>query len=163
MLGGGLMVDFDVFNYGLTPRMVEDIIKAASPAKVLHFSGDATPCAEYGTAEAFETYCRVFDQFIQQPEVATPSLREHVHDLNILSVNRHVWQPIKLCSLYPKDRLWASYPLTHFTHGLVEYPRSARIRMLRRFQQSGPAGLRRFFLRWVSGWRGAVTGAAVGR
>ena len=98
MLQGGLMVDFDVFNYGLTPRMAEDIIRAVSPDRVIHFSGDPTPCAEYGTAVAFEGYCKVFDHFIEKPALTTDSLREHVHDLNILSVNRHVWRGIKVCS-----------------------------------------------------------------
>jgi hypothetical protein len=139
MLQGGLMVDFDVFNYGLTPRMAEDIIRAAPADRVIHFSGDPTPCAEYGTAAAYEGYCRVFDSFIDNPALTTESLRAHVHDLNILSVNRHAWQPIKMCSHYPKDPHWDCYPLTHFTHGHVRYPRSARIPKLRRFRVSSQA------------------------
>ena len=136
MSRGGLMVDFDVFNYGLTPRMAEDIIRVAPRDKVIHFSGDPTPCAEYGTASAFERYCQIFDEFIEHPVLANSALREHVHDLNILSVNRQVWQPLKVCSLYPMDPHWDCYPLTHFTHGHVRYPRSARIPKLRRFRRS---------------------------
>lgn len=136
MLGGGMMVDFDVFNYGLTPRMVEDIVNAAPRDKVIHFSGDATPCAEYGTSAAFQKYCQVFDDFIEAPNPTTDYLRQHVHDLNILGANRHAWQPIKLCSLYPREDLWDRYPLTHFTHGQVKYPRSTRIVKIRQFKRA---------------------------
>ncbi len=136
MLRGGMMVDFDVFNYGLTPRMVEDIFNAAARDKVIHFSGDATPCAEYGTPAAFQKYCQVFDDFIETPALTTDYLKQHVHDLNILGANRHAWQPIKLCSLYPQEELWDRYPLTHFTHGFVKYPRSNRIVKIRKFKRA---------------------------
>ena len=138
MLRGGLMVDFDVFNYGLTPKMVFDISRLALSERVIHFSGDATPCAEYGTPAAFERYCQVFDDFIEHPVATTEYLKAHVHDLNILAANRHVWQPIKMCSLYPNEELWDRYPMTHFTHGFVKYPRSTRVRRLRRFKKTGP-------------------------
>jgi hypothetical protein len=156
MLDGGLMVDFDVFKYGLTPRMADDIIRAAPPDKVIHFSGDATPCAGHGTASAFETYCQIFDEFIAHPVTAKDSSWAHVHDLNILSVNREVRQPIKICSLYPMDPHWHCYPLTHFTNGHVRYPRSARISKPRPFRASDEGTQLRYFWSKLVGWLPAL-------
>lgn len=134
MLKGGFMVDFDVFNYGFTPKMFADIVKLCPIDKVIHFSGDSTPCAGYGSPKAYEQFVTVFDDFNKNPIESTDRLKENIHDLNIIETRPDTWFGVKLCGLYKGEEDGLKYPLTHFTHGFVQYPRSERIAKIRDFE-----------------------------
>jgi len=131
---GGVMVDFDVFNYGFTPKMYEDLRNNLPSDRIVHLSGDATPCATFGTSSAYMKLIEAFDAYNDLADPKTPHLKQNVHDQNILDANPKLWTGIKFCSLYPDEELWSKYPLTHFTHGKVSFPRSSKIRVIRNFE-----------------------------
>jgi hypothetical protein len=130
---GGLMVDFDVFNYGFTPQTYFDLWKILPKDKVVHLSGDATPCASFGTSSAYKSYVGAFDDFDANPVRSTPYLKTDVHDQNIIDSRPDKWIGLKMVSLYPDDTLWSKYPMVHYTHGKVQFPRSKKIRIIRNF------------------------------
>ncbi len=134
MLEGGFMVDFDVFNYGFTPKIFNALVQGRPKNKVIHLSGDATPCATIGGTSAYAKYVECFDIFDKNPVYSTEALMDNVHDLNILDANPQVWIGIKICSLYPIEKEWETYPLVHYTHGHTKFPRSAEVPKLRKLE-----------------------------
>lgn len=130
---GGLMVDFDVFNYGFTPKTYFDLWNLLPKDRVCHLSGDATPCASFGSSGAYKSYIGAFDDFDANPVRSTPYLKDNVHDQNIIDSRPDKWIGLKMVSLYPDDELWSRYPMVHYTHGKVSFPRSKKVRNIKNF------------------------------
>lgn len=127
--GPTLTGDWDVINYGFRP---EDLVKEGVGGRIKHLSGCATPCLVYGTPEQYNAVIDLFFEYAQNPHRNTASLREAVHDQNILDAHSDRWIPVPLVVEYPQPG-WDARHLVHYPHGRLYFPggRGEKIRQLR--------------------------------
>lgn len=97
---GGAMADFDVINYGVTP-------KGIVPTSVLHSGGGRDPGFLVGTAKAYADMC---ERFISYP---VPAGTKHVSDMTLLQhFARHVFDT-RQAIVYGRPG-WEDSPLVHY-------------------------------------------------
>jgi hypothetical protein len=121
-IGGGIMLDYDVMNYGFTPDDVRYI-----PEKCLMLDQNS-PCAVVGDQIAFLSACRTFMDY-QVKETDLAGRFPHVSDMTISNSVRvspeseiascFVWSKPAMCCEFG-DSGWETSPLVHFAHYSVK-------------------------------------------
>ena len=126
--GPTLTGDWDVINYGFAPDDLLDCLGS----QIKHLSGSPTPCLVYGTPEQYSAVVDLFFEYAQNPHRDTASLREAVHDQNILDTYPDRWTPVPVVVEYPQPG-WDTRALVHYPHGTLYFPggRGEKIRQLR--------------------------------
>jgi hypothetical protein len=127
--GGGLLADYDVWNYTLR---IEDL--PVYRDNITLFSASACPCLVGGSVVAYEKMLDMFLRFEKKP-VDSPHLKGNVSDQNIIDAFVGEFYAIpKLCWAYGEDG-WDKAPTVHYAtaymkpHNLL--PRSANIPIIR--------------------------------
>lgn len=114
VVGGGLMTDYDVMNYGFTPMN----LLSAQKAKPLTFLSQHVPCAVAGNEKAFQTVVDLIQFYIPGPR-DTYQDRAHVSDMLIIDAHKnHPAFGLQHTCREPSeaDPAWKQAPLVHFSH-----------------------------------------------
>ena len=142
-LGGGMMTDFDVINYGFTPR-------DADPNQMQLFC-DVEPNRIYmgailGIREHFQEMADIFAEWVPDDhDIAKTSRtwrgKAHCSDLSLL-IRMFVFQNrakppwlvrVPGCALFPHPT-WKTYPMVHYGYEMKQlghWPKHAHIEKLR--------------------------------
>lgn len=107
-LRGGIMLDYDVMNYGFRPEHVP------STDRCLLLDGDS-PCVVTATPEEYERACNIFMAY--QP--AADDLEgghPHTSDMHISTklIGMGVFERVRICREYKNDG-WQEAPLVHYS------------------------------------------------
>lgn len=121
-LGGGVMTDYDVMNYGFRPEhlpVLEDKCQ---------FLDANSPCVTIGTAAAFDRACRYFCNYTvgeSDLEYGVP----HVSDMHITNKwDGDMMLPrLSICKEIHETG-WESSPLVHFASLKTRVPKAAAIK-----------------------------------
>jgi hypothetical protein len=121
-VGGGMMVDYDVINYGFEPRNTSDgfmrIFSNSPPDKI--FMG-----AVQGSAQHYLDMAELFAAWKpDERDWDVAGNQYHLDDLRLLermfegTKEKPVWLiRVPGCSLFPHDG-WKSSPMTHFAYAM---------------------------------------------
>ena len=118
-VGGGVMVDYDVMNYGLQPGMFMSL----TPAKLLLLDR-YIPCAVAGHADAYRAACALFYGYQPHPG------ETQVSDMTILARNRNAFGNWQVCYQYGLPG-WEKAPLVHYATATMPRPKAETIRKVR--------------------------------
>lgn len=121
-VGGGVMTDYDVMNYGFTPEALPTLEDRC------RFLDANSPCVTIGTAMAFQRACDYFCDYELLPsdlEYGVP----HVSDM-------HLTNKWELTEMLPRLSIckeihepgWETSPLVHFASLKTRVPKAAAIR-----------------------------------
>jgi hypothetical protein len=108
--GGGLMVDYDVMNYGFTPEMTGKI----KDENALIFLDGRVPCAVLGEKRLFKFACEYIKNYMVLPN-DTEAGKPHVSDMMMFMTMGEVpWiKSHRLVKEYKKEG-WESALLVHY-------------------------------------------------
>jgi hypothetical protein len=107
-LCGGMMVDYDVLNFGFTPDMLP-----ANPGNYASILADNNPCpcAVHGTSKQYDNTARLFLEH-------KPVEGQHISDQNLIQQEAAKFRPyiFDLCPEYTAKG-WKTAKMVHFSHG----------------------------------------------
>lgn len=129
-VGGGLLVDYDVMNYGFKPA---DLPETGSGILMLDRN---SPSVVLGTAEAFQNACDAFQNYsiTDQDNI---NGRPHTSDMHIANklCGGSVFKRKVVCEEY-RDFGWDSAPLVHFASFKCRGRKQDEIRRAKQFHTS---------------------------
>jgi hypothetical protein len=129
--GGGFMCDYDVVNYGFTPR----------PAGRLALYERSVPCLVSGTAAEYERVARFFAAYAVAPDDRLQG-KLHVSDMMILTKNTWMFESLTGCAEFGRPG-WESAGAVHFSNLSMKsrslVPRHDHIPSLRPFPRVAAA------------------------
>jgi hypothetical protein len=129
--GGGFMCDYDVVNYGFTPR----------PAGRLALYERSVPCLVSGTAAEYERVARFFAAYAVAPDDRLQG-KLHVSDMMILTKNTWMFESLAGCAEFGRPG-WESAGAVHFSNLSMKsrslVPRHDHIPSLRPFPRVAAA------------------------
>lgn len=129
-IGGGLLVDYDVYNFGFKPSDLPEIQDS-----ILILDRNA-PCVVFGSATAFEAACSVFASY-QPVDCDTISGRPHTSDMHICNklCGGETFRRKVICEEY-RDTGWDAAPLVHFATFKCRGRKQDEIRRAKQFHTS---------------------------
>lgn len=107
-LHGGVMLDYDVMNYGFRPEQVP------STNRCLLLDGDS-PCVVWASAEDYERACNIFMAYQPTPD-DLEGVRPHTSDMHISTklCGMGLFERMRICREY-KNEGWETAPLVHYS------------------------------------------------
>ena len=130
-LGGGMLTDYDVINYGVTPENIAELeAKFQTPQFYLFCNRPAHDifCGQvYGCRELFEGMCQMFYSWQPDHRDYVKSATYEGYHCSDLTMFQHLFDGRRLkpawlqlvpgCALYPEYG-WKDTPMTHYGYAM---------------------------------------------